>query len=220
MTVYSPMAGVTAIFGGAFDPPHEGHNRAIYGLFENPGVARVIVVPSALPPLKPSTTPAEHRLAMARLAFGPESRFPGPVEISSIEIERAKLNGRPSFSFDTISELKRLVPHLAFVIGIDQICELPRWYRFPELLGLCPWLVLARKGENHVEAHLMISQWSQSGLISPHSFQIVPTPAPAISSTQLREDIARDGLSQLEFLNRKVVEYLKQHHLYGIYESK
>ena len=77
-----------ALFGGAFDPPHLGHREAVEGLLHEPGVARVIVLPSGTPPLKPSpgASPAD-RLEMARLCFATFSRE--EVEVDPFEIQRA-----------------------------------------------------------------------------------------------------------------------------------
>ncbi|HUP55886.1 MAG TPA: adenylyltransferase/cytidyltransferase family protein, partial [Bdellovibrionota bacterium] len=69
---------VTAIFGGTFDPPHLGHREAVAGLFRNPGVREVWVMPAASPPHKPAIATAEQRLELARLAFGPHPGFPFP----------------------------------------------------------------------------------------------------------------------------------------------
>ena len=40
----------------------------------------------------------------------------------------------------------------AFVIGADQLLKLPTWHRFPELLGLAQWIVLARKPDGETRA--------------------------------------------------------------------
>src|SRR4051812_10219884 len=96
----------TALFGGTFDPPHSGHLEAVNGLFGLPGVARVVVVPSASPPHKPGVTAASKRLEMTRLAFS-SRRFAGEVSVDDCEIERAVRTGQPSYSFDTIRELSQ-----------------------------------------------------------------------------------------------------------------
>ena len=87
----------TALFGGRFDPPHLGHEEALAGLFESPGVARVLVIPSGNPPHKPVTASNEARLEMARAAFL-KSNLPGPVEVHPLEIERTRQTGAPGYA--------------------------------------------------------------------------------------------------------------------------
>ena len=227
---------VTAVLGGAFDPPHRGHRQVVQGLFLNPGIRDVCVVPSATPPDKTPRIPAEARLELTRLNFlehDSETPIDGPVRVDPRELERARLSGRPSYSFDTLQELKRETPHLAWVIGSDRLGTLPQWHRFPELLGLCHWLVLERKPASQSEAELepVLRQWQGSGLIRPATgpgsdrrwvlpggrtfLQVVPTPAQAVSSTQIRESLARTGQEPAGSLLPGVSDQLKRMKLYG-----
>jgi len=218
---------VTAILGGTFDPPHAAHRKALRGLYALPGVGRVVVMPSASPPHKPAIASPEHRLEMARLAF----QGLAPLEIDSSELERARRTGRPSYSFDTISELSTRYPELAFVIGADQLRDLPRWYRFPDILGLCHWIVLARKPDGERVAQKAMAELEASGMalretdslwrLKPAGHRaerylvLVPTDAPALSSTEIREALGRTGKAPQEALPEPVLAYLMRHRLYG-----
>ena len=166
---------------------------------------------------------------MAHLAF----QGVAPLEISDLELKRAAQSGGPSFSFDTISDLRRDHRELAFVIGADQLRDLPRWHRFPEILGLCHWIVLSRKPDGDAVAEQALSQWEGSGLAkkSPTPGQwlldarlnqkvgatlvVVPTAAPALSSTQIREVLGRTGEAPENTLSEPVRGYLKRVGLYG-----
>jgi nicotinate-nucleotide adenylyltransferase len=222
---------VTALFGGTFDPPHLGHREAVDGLFAppGPGVRDVRVIPSPLPPHKSAGVAIEHRIEMARLAFAPTSAgtspLRGPVTLDLCEIERAKAHpGHATYSFDTISELGRDFPRLAFVIGTDQLEKLPSWSRFPRLLGLCHWIVLKRK-----EASTGLRQLTEleaSGLILREGpgyrvrqggtfIQVFETPARPLSSSQIREQIARTGQPPEGSILPEVGAYLMKHRLYG-----
>ena len=225
---------ITALFGGTFDPPHLGHREAIKGLFTIPGVQRVWVIPSPAPPHKPSIASPEQRIAMARLCFmdGPEP-FVKNVELNFVELERSvRSPEQPTYSFDTIAELKRQNPKLAFVIGTDQLEKLNTWSRFPALLGLCHWLVLARKPQGEAKAMNTLKVWESSGLCrheptSPHGLhgvwrlregtilKLVPTEAPEISSTLIRETIGRTGSPPENTLSQSISAYLKANRLYG-----
>src|SRR3954447_18077682 len=84
---------VTAVFGGRFDPPHLGHREAVRGLFERPGVSRVVILPSASPPHKPTWASAENRAEMASLNFQTFgfNKFPQAIETDRRELDRARL---------------------------------------------------------------------------------------------------------------------------------
>ena len=58
-----------ALFGGSFNPPHQGHLTAIEGLKRDPKVDRVLVLPSHGTPLKNASLPFLHRFQMTKLAL-------------------------------------------------------------------------------------------------------------------------------------------------------
>jgi nicotinate-nucleotide adenylyltransferase len=224
----------TALFGGRFDPPHLGHEEALRGLFEVPGVARVWVIPSGNPPHKVALAPDLARLEMARAAFLRPS-IGGPVDVLPLEIERVRNSGGSSYSWDTLLELKAQgAQNLAFVIGADQLKDLPRWHRFPEVLGLCHWIVLERKPEGPALIQEALSHLQGSGLIrqapeasvhglpcfeftqAPGQFLLIcPTRAQAISSTELREKLACGHQPEELNLSNEVSLCLKRNRLYG-----
>lgn len=225
---------LTAIFGGRFDPPHLGHVEAVAGLFQMPGVARVIVMPSGNPPHKAAQASDSARLELARAAFlaGPT---PGAIEVSDLEVERARGTGQLGYAFDTLQDLRRQHgDRLAFVIGADQLRDLPKWHRFPEILGLCHWIVLERKPNGPAMIQEAISTLTGSGVLRQRpdwSFQglpclevtqapgkgvlICPTEAREVSSTQIREDFARGIAPESLPLPSQVIEGLKRLNLYG-----
>ncbi len=238
MTSVSPRVRwneVVAVLGGSFDPPHRGHREAAAGLFQNPGVREVWVIPSATPPDKPARISAVDRLRLAELAFlgpDPEAPLPGPVRVDPRELLRAQRTQLPSYSFDTLSEIRREVPALAMVIGADRLSTLSHWHRFGELLELCHWIVLERRPEGNLAARQTLRDWEASGLAraevqGPDSdsrwilrggktqLALVQTPARAVSSTQIREAIARTGQPPEGSLSPEVSDQLKREQLYG-----
>ena len=73
------------VFGGQFDPPHNGHLAVVRAARDQLGLDRVLVVPSARPPHRPAPqTPAETRYRLALAAFADEPR----VEVSRLELDR------------------------------------------------------------------------------------------------------------------------------------
>lgn len=222
---WNEMIGV---FGGAFDPPHVGHLEAARGLLESPGLKKILVLPTAVPPHKKAIASFQDRFEMAKLTFEP---LKGRVEVSDFEYLRNRKTHKPNFSYDTISELKKFGVTLAFVIGLDQLVDLPRWHQFPAILGLCNWIVLERQGEDQEASFQMLSELTASGLITEpnltrdgtlygiknnfHTILVVKTPAPPVSSTKLRETLAKAGEIQEELLVSSVHGYLNERGLYG-----
>lgn len=215
------LSGVSAIFGGTFDPPHLSHLEAVRGLFVNPGVKRVFVIPSARPPHKPAHVDSAHRLKMVELTF---EGIPDVI-LDRREIDREK-TGRPSYSFDTILDIKKAEPNLAFVIGADQLLDFPKWHRFADCLSACHWIVLTRKPDGESTAQEAAKTLESMGLArktGPHRWsldqgkwlEIIETPAPARSSTEIRRQIALKGLPPEGALSDRVTRYLKDHGLYG-----
>lgn len=226
----------TALFGGTFDPPHLGHRMAVDGLFELPRVRAVRIIPSPTPPHKPTMAPAQHRAEMARLTFteaaGPAWKVRGPVTLDLVELKRAQAQPAvPTYTFDTLSELRREIPQLAFVIGTDQLEKLHTWHRFPDVLGLSHWIVLERKDptvstQRAGAGQRVLSLLESSGLLSSESggfrvrnggtfIQVFATQAPALSSTQIRESLARHGYPPEDSMLPEARAYLMKHRLYG-----
>ncbi|MBI2712810.1 MAG: hypothetical protein HYX41_08160, partial [Bdellovibrio sp.] len=138
-----------------------------------------------------------------------------------------------------LSELRRSHPKLAFVIGTDQLEQLKNWHRFPELIHLCSWIVLERQPMGHEVSQKTLQTWAASGLITPVSagngtsqWEIrgqdgrsgkaiitVPTEAPELSSTNIRENMAKGTPIDELGLFPPVAAYLKENRLYGIYQG-
>lgn len=222
----------TALFGGRFDPPHLGHLAAIDGLFENPGVKEVWVLPTPTPRHKETQIPLEHRLAMAQRGLVDPFQKMGSkaVRMEMSEIERSlKQPHLPTYTYDTLQDLKRNNPKLAFVIGADQLESFTSWHRFQETLQLSHWIILGRQPHGLDSGHKILAQWEASGIIhktkktdqwqisgSEKYLILCPTPARPISSTEIRTALARTGELPKDLLQDEVSAYLKLNKLYGI----
>jgi nicotinate-nucleotide adenylyltransferase len=188
---------LTAIFGGSFDPPHVGHEEAILDLLERAESSellpfqRVVILLTPQSPLKPKRSRAENRLIWLKKAWG---HFAPRIVIDTLELDRAQAHPEtPIRTIDSIPELKKKYGELAFVIGTDQLIDLPRWFRFSELIGQCEWVILARKGTDLSAAQQVARQIEDSGHLKGRKFHWVETRARALSSTQIREDAAKTG---------------------------
>ena len=133
------------IFGGTFDPPHDGHVAAARAVSEQLGLDRLLLVVANDPWQKSgerAVTPAADRYALTE-ALARE--IPG-AEASPIEIER----GGPSYSVDTAEEVLAATSgagrraELFLVVGADLVPELPTWHRHDDLRRLVTLAVVSR----------------------------------------------------------------------------
>ena len=103
------------IFSGSFDPIHIGHAMMVSYLSQFCDLAALWLMPSPINPLKVDSTrtPAEHRLAMCRIVA---DKCPSVV-VSDFEFSLP----RPSYTYQTLRELKRSYPEHEFylIIGSD-----------------------------------------------------------------------------------------------------
>jgi nicotinate-nucleotide adenylyltransferase len=131
------------ILGGTFDPVHVGHLVAATWAREALGLERVLLVVANEPWQKTAVrriTPAEDRLAVLGAAV---EGVPG-LEPCRLEIDR----GGPSYTVDTVRELKRLHPDasLHLVVGADVAAELDTWHEIGELAALVRLVIVDRGG--------------------------------------------------------------------------
>ena len=129
------------IFGGTFDPIHNGHLRTALEVLEGLSLSKVHFVPSSQSPLRSeSTAPNDVRLRMVRAAAEVETRF----IVDTREMDR----GGPSYTFDTLTGLRdeNKEKSLCLLLGMDAFLSLPKWHRWKELIDLAHIVVAHRPG--------------------------------------------------------------------------
>lgn len=126
------------IFGGTFDPVHNGHLRAAEEIGEFFSLEKIYFVPVCIPPHKGNKTisDVEDRLAMVRLAIKGNNRF----ILSDIEARR----GGVSYSFDTIQFMEKKFKKLYYLIGVDAFSEIHTWHRYMDLFYHTNFVVMVR----------------------------------------------------------------------------
>ena len=164
------------VFGGTFDPVHNGHVAAAVNARRALGLERVLVVPARDPWQKKdrALAPAEDRLAMLEAAMADVDG----VEISRLELDR---NG-PTYTADTLEELHKRLPgtELFLIVGADAAADLAAWDR-PDVIRELATIVIV----------------SRADIDKPRSpgpgwrVEHVRIPALAISSTDLRRRAGR-----------------------------
>jgi len=130
------------LFGGTFNPIHNGHLQIAEKVLSRLKLDRVFFIPTGTPAHKPNHNMAskDHRRNMIALALKGHAHF----ALCDIEIKRRGI----SYTVDTISSLKQIYPHdsFFFIIGTDAFLKLPEWKDPERLLALCPFAVVPRLG--------------------------------------------------------------------------
>lgn len=187
------------ILGGTFNPIHLGHLLIAQDALEQAGLARVLFIPTAVPPHKSlaGNVSARQRLRMIQLAIAGDPR----LAVDDLEIRR----GGKSYTVETLAELRDRLPaaDFYFIIGADSLAELPQWYQVEQLVRLCRFLVFARPGYPAKPVGRLAGLRSQ--LFSTHPC--------AIASREIRERLAsRQSIRYL--VPEPVRRYIERHDLY------
>ena len=199
------------LFGGTFDPVHNGHLIVARALAERRGFGRVVFVPTAQPPHKtPAEASATDRLAMLRLAISGEAVF----DVSDIELTRTG----PSYTLDTLRALRRrhgVDTKLHWVIGADMLEDLPRWHRADEVLAEAKIVIAVRPAwdQRLDEIFSRLAKEFAPAQVEPLRESVVSTPLIDISSTEIRRRV-RQGRSIRYLLPEPVADYIAEHGLY------
>ena len=168
------------VFGGTFDPIHVGHLVAAVNARHTLGLDRVLFVVANEPWQKVGdrpVSPALDRLTLVDAALGDVDG----LEASRLEIDR----GGPSYTIDTIEELRRLEPtaDLCLIVGADVVAGLATWERLDDIRRETTMVVVNRPGSTPVLP-------GRDGRLTGWNAVAIEIPALEISSTDLRERAA------------------------------
>lgn len=187
----------TGIFGGSFNPIHNGHISLARQLKEMAGLDEVWLMVSPQNPMKQQTNllSDEARLQMARLALKNE---PGIIA-SDYEMHLPK----PSYTWLTLQALSRDYPERQFVlmIGGDNWAIFDKWYHAADILRNYQIVVYPRRDEQPVRKE------------QPASVTILEAELLDISSTEIRQ-LIREGRSIQKMVPPSVEAFIKQEGYY------
>ncbi|MCW8418404.1 nicotinate-nucleotide adenylyltransferase [Fluoribacter dumoffii] len=206
-----------AIFGGAFDPVHNGHLQASITIQNHFKFDSYIFLPCKTPTIKPPTLASnDQRIEMLKRAINNLSDF----KLDLREIER----DTPSYMVETLNSFREEYPDssITLIIGYDAFLSLPNWYQWEKIITLANLLVINRSEfakhpvseivKNFLHKHkindkdeLLTTQSGKVFLFDAGNYEI--------SSTALREDIKK-GANVNNRLPCKVYEYIKSQGLY------
>lgn len=199
----------TGIFGGAFNPVHNGHINLAREAISQLKLRRLLIIPTFESPHKATKLASfDERAEMCRLAFEGISDKCG-VEVSDIE----RRMGGVSYTINTVRELKRLYPDDQFflLIGGDMLYSFRDWFKYESILKECKVCAVARGGDSLSD---MMEFANEMGRV-----KVLPANIVDVSSTEIRQRLARLE-SVAELVPQNVAEYIDNNGLYRDLEEK
>jgi nicotinate-nucleotide adenylyltransferase len=184
---------VTGLFGGAFDPPHNGHvelaRAALYRFALDPLVVLVVAAPGH----KPVETDVEARLELARAAFG---------DLPAVEVRREE----HAFTVDSVRD--GAYDDALFLVGADEFADFLTWKEPREVLEHVRLAVATRPGFPRERLEPVLEELGRPDRVE--LFEIAAIPA---SSTQVRNRI-RNGQPIGEYVPPEVAAVIDRLGLY------
>lgn len=189
--------------GGTFDPIHVGHLVTAEEALWHFGLDRVVFVPTGQPWMKAgrAVASAEHRYLMTVIATSSNPRF----SVSRIEVDRAG----PTYTVDTLQQLRSEAEDnldLFFITGADAMLEILQWKDPEDVLSRAHFIAATRPGYD-------LARFERAAPTGHPNVSIMPIPALAISSTDIRGRVAK-GEPVRYLVTEGVNAYIRKSGLY------
>ena len=215
------------IFGGTFNPIHQGHLSIADEVRKALRLSKVLFIPAGDPPHKKARQmlTARHRLAMVKLAVKNHRHF----EAEDLEVHRP---GK-SYTIQTVKTLKKTYPpdtEWYLILGLDAFLDFPTWREAHLLTTLCRFVVVSRPGFRFRDLRRLsflkeadpeqLTRLDQNAIdrfelsLSPSTRLILLRVNPwEVSATDIRNHFW--GIKRKRnLLPRSVESYIMTHHLY------
>ena len=194
----------TVLYGGTFNPIHRGHLDICVRARQAVDARRVLLMPAAQPPHKSAgwLAPDQDRLAMCALA----AREYDLIQVDDWEIRR----GGRSYTVDTLGHLAAVFPEeeLWLLIGTDMFLTFTQWHRWEEIGKMASLLVASREEGDREQLLDQQQKLAERGVRS----RLLQNPPMPMSSTQIREELRRDGTTGK--VCPQVLDYIREKELY------
>ena len=133
-------AQAIGLFGGSFNPAHAGHMHVAECGLKRLGLDRIWWMVSPQNPLKPKQPSYESRVQSVV-----DLDMPSKMKISHMERDFGT-----QYTVDTLRRAKKRWPrhHFVFLMGADNLRQLPKWKGWREIMESVPIAVIGRPGQN------------------------------------------------------------------------
>lgn len=193
------------IYGGSFNPVHNGHIHLALTAAEELELDMVYLVPSGISPHRSSAEYAsgDDRLEMLRLASEPYKK----LGVCDFEIRR---EGK-SYTICTVEEFRRRFPddELFLLVGSDMLMCFDSWNRFEDILREVTLVVVSRKDGDADALRQKADELRKFGKILVSGSHPVE-----ISSTEIRKNFSKNEKFSC-YLDKNVVQYIRSKNLYS-----
>ena len=202
------------LYGGTFDPPHNGHLNNIRAAAARICPDLVVVMPAGLSPFKQKTAaPAALRLEMCRCFGALVQQSSGGIprlEVSGWEMEQAQ-QGKRNYSVLTLEMLARENPGAALylAIGSDMLLSFEGWHRWQDILRIAHLVVVSRNIGDDPMLHAKASELDPAG----DRILFAPVEALPMASSQLRARLQAGDSCEAE-LPETVRQVIRRERLY------
>ena len=198
------MKNKILIFGGTFNPIHNGHLILAEHCINEEGFDKVVFIPTMNPYYK-DTLNFDTRLKMLKMAIKDNDKF----AYSSIE-KRYNLEGKLYLILEKISELSD--DDITILIGSDSLMNLDWWYKIDEILKNYKILVLKRDDEDEAISIKIAEYKEKYGA----DIKVLNNKRVEISSSMIREMI-KNGKSIKYLVRDDVEKFIRDEKLYVWY---
>ena len=185
------------LYGGTFDPPHNGHLNNLRAAAARVQPDKVVVMPAGLSPFKQRTSaPGALRLEMCSCFYALEGQGNIPqLEVSGWEIAQAEA-GQRNYTVLTVEMLAREYPgaQLYLAIGSDMLLSFDGWHRWQDILRLSHLVVTSRNVGDDTELHAKARQLDAAGA----RILFAPVQALPMASSALRARLAAGEACEAE----------------------
>lgn len=178
------------IYMGSFNPVHKGHLKVVNYLLDNSIIDKVLIVPTLSYWNKTNLVCIKHRINMLKL-----------FENKNIIIDTKHNN--LIYTIDLVKEIEKLYPsdELFIIIGSDNIVDFDKWKDYKELLK---YKIIVMNRDN-MDVNPYVDKLGNENFIILNNFPFIKA-----SSSEIRNNLNN------KYLDNKVLDYIKENHLYGL----